>query len=54
MTFRKEFFETFSDQVDGIVHLEDKSQLKPLRIGFVRLKLSGLVDYILSDVLYVP
>ena len=32
----------------------DKSQLKPSGIGSVRLKLSGLADYILSDVLYVP
>ena len=29
MTFRKDFFETFSDQIDGAVHLADKSQLKP-------------------------
>ena len=54
MTFRKYFFETFSDQIDGVVHLADKSQLKPSGIGFVRLKLSGLADYILFDVLYVP
>ena len=54
MTFRKDFFETFSDQIDGVVHLADKSQLKPSRIGSVRLKLSGLADYILSDVIYVP
>ena len=54
MTFRKDFFETFSDQIDGVVHLEDKSQLKPSGICFVRLKLSGLADYILFDVLYVP
>ena len=25
MKFRKEFFETFSDQIDGVVHLADKS-----------------------------
>ena len=54
MTFRKYFFETFSDQIDAEVHLVDKSQLKPSGIGFVRLKLSGLADYILSNVLYVP
>ena len=54
VTFRKDFFETFSDQIDGVVHLVDKSQLKPLGIGSVRLKLSGLADYILIDVLYVP
>ena len=54
MTFRKDFFETFSDQIDEVVHLVDKSQLKPSGIGSIRFKLSGLADYILSDVLYVP
>ena len=54
MTFRKYFFETFSDRIDGVAHLTDKSQLKPSGIGSVRLKLSRLVDYIFSDVLYVP
>ena len=29
MAFRKDFFETFSDQIDGVVHLADKNQLKP-------------------------
>ena len=29
MTFRKDFFETFSDQIDGVVHLANKFQLKP-------------------------
>ena len=33
--------------------MADKSQLKPSGIGYVRLKLSGLADYILSNVLYV-
>ena len=54
MTFRNNLFETFSDQIDGVIHLEDKSQLKHLRIGFVILKLTGLADYILFDILYVP
>ena len=54
MTFRKDFFETFSDQIDRVVHLVDKSQLKPLGIWYVRLKWLGLADYIISDVLFVP
>ncbi|XP_059063603.1 uncharacterized protein LOC131856201 [Cryptomeria japonica] len=29
MTFRKDFFETFNDQVDGVVYFADRSQLKP-------------------------
>ncbi|XP_057866584.1 uncharacterized protein LOC131074052 [Cryptomeria japonica] len=40
--------------IDGVVYFVDKSQLKPLGIGSVRLKLPGLADYILSNVLYLP
>jgi hypothetical protein len=29
MTFRKDFFETFSDQISGVVYFAGKSQLKP-------------------------
>ena len=53
MTFRRDFFETFNDQVDGVVYFADKSQLKPSGIGSIRLKLPGLADYILSNVLYL-
>ena len=44
MTFRKYFFETFSAKNDGVVYFVDKSQLKPSRIGSVRLKLPRYVD----------
>jgi hypothetical protein len=54
MTFRRDFFETFSNHIDGIVYFADKSQLKPSGIGSIRLHLRGLVDYILHDVLYIP
>ena len=54
MTFRRDFFETFSDHIDGIIYFSNKSQLKPSRIGSIRLKLPGLPDYILHDVLYIP
>ena len=53
MTFIKDLFETFNDQIDGVVYFVDKSQLKLLRVGSVRLKLLGYVDYILHDVLYL-
>lgn len=53
-TFRKDFFETFNDKVDGVVYFANRSQLKPLGIGSVRLKLPRLEDYILSNVLYLP
>jgi hypothetical protein len=54
MTFRRDFFETFSNHIDGIVYFADKSQLKPSGIGSIRLRLPGLVNYILHDVLYIP
>jgi hypothetical protein len=54
MTFIKYFFETFNDQIDGVVYFADKSQLKPSGIGSVRLKLPIYVDYILHDILYLP
>jgi hypothetical protein len=54
MTFRRNCFETFSNQIDGIVHFSDKSKLKPSGIGSIRLRLPGLVDYIFHDVLYIP
>ena len=54
MTLRRDFFETFSNHIDGIVYFADKSQLKPSGIGSIQLRLPGLVDYILHDVLYIP
>jgi hypothetical protein len=54
MTFRRDFFETFSNHFDGIVYFADKSQLNPSGIGSIRLRLLGIVDYILHDVLYIP
>jgi hypothetical protein len=54
MTFRRDFFETFSNHIDGIVYFADKSQLKSPGIGSIRLRLPGLADYILHDVLYIP
>jgi hypothetical protein len=54
MTFRRDFFENFNDNVDGIVYFVDKSSLKPSRIGTVRLKLPIFLDFLLHDVLYLP
>ena len=51
MTFRKYFFEEFTDKVDGVVYFADKSKLKPSGLGTVRLKLLGLLDHILHEVL---
>ena len=53
MTYRRDFFETFNDQVDGVVYFSNKYQLKPSCIGSIRPKLPGISDYILSNVLYL-
>jgi hypothetical protein len=54
ITFIRDFFETFSNHIDGIIYFADKSQLKPSGIGSILLRLPGLADYILHDVLYIP
>jgi hypothetical protein len=38
----------------NIVHFADKSSLKPSGIGTIRLKLLGLLDFLLHNVLYLP
>ena len=52
--FRKYFFEQFTDNVDGAVYFADKSKLKPSRHATIRLKLTGLPNFLLCDVLYLP
>jgi hypothetical protein len=54
MTFQRDFFADFNDNVDGIVYFADKSSLKPSKIGTVRFKLLGFPDFLLHDVLYLP
>jgi len=53
MNFRIYFFEEFTDNVHGEVYFIDKSKLKPSRLGTIRLKLLGLLDFLLCDVLYL-
>jgi hypothetical protein len=53
MTFQRDFFEDFNDNVDGIVYFADKSSLKPLGMGTIRLKLPGLPNFLLHNVLYL-
>ena len=52
--FLKWDFEEFTNKVDGAVYFADKSKLKPLGLGTIRLKLVGLPDHILHEVLYLP
>ena len=54
MTHRKDFFEKFTDNVDGVVYFVDQSKLKPSWLGTIRLKLRGLLDFLLHHVLYLP
>lgn len=54
MTFRRDFFEEFTDNVDGVVYFVDKSKLKPSQLGTIKIKLPGLSDFLLHDVLYLP
>jgi len=53
MTFSKDFFEEFSDNVDGAIYFVDKSKLKPSGLGTIRLKVLGLPYFFLHDVLYL-
>ena len=54
MTHRKDFFEDFTDNVDGVVYFADQSKIKPSGLGTIRLKLPGLSDFLLDHVLYLP
>eukprot|EP00253_Pinus_taeda_P034545 PITA_34545 len=54
MTHRKDFFEEFTDNVDGVVYFADQSKIKPSRLGTIMLQLSGLPDFLLHHVLYLP
>ena len=54
MTFRKDFFEELNENVDGAVSFVDGSILKPIGIGTIMLKLFGILEFILHDVLYLP
>ena len=51
MTFRRDLFETFGDQVNGVVYFADKSQIKPSGIGSIHLKIPKLAYYVLHDAL---
>jgi hypothetical protein len=53
MTFRRDFFEDFDGNVDGVVYFADRSSLKPSGMGTIRLKLLGLPDFLLHNVFYL-
>jgi hypothetical protein len=52
MTFQRDFFKDFDDNVDGVVYFADRSSLKPSIMGTIRLKF--LPNFLLHNVLYLP
>jgi hypothetical protein len=54
MTFQRDFFEYFNDNVDGIFYFSNKSSLKPLRIGTNMPKLPEIPHFLLHYVLCIP
>jgi hypothetical protein len=49
-----DFLEYFDDNVDDIVYFAEKYSIKPLVIGTIRIKLHGLPNFLLQNVLYIP
>jgi hypothetical protein len=43
-----------NENVDGAVSFVDGSILKPIGIGTIMLKLFGILEFLLHDVLYLP
>ena len=54
MTHRKDCFEEFTNNVDGVVYFIEQSKLKPSGLGTIRLKFPSLPDFLLHHVLYLP
>jgi hypothetical protein len=54
ITFQRDIFEYFNDNVDGIVYLANKSSVKPSEIGIVGIKFLGFPKFLMYDVLYLP
>jgi hypothetical protein len=54
LTFQRDFFEEMNDNLEGVVYFAYRSNLKLMGIGTIRLKLSGVSDLLLHDVLYLP
>jgi hypothetical protein len=45
MTFWRDLFEELNDNVEGAMYFTDRSSLKLARIGTIRLKLFGFLDF---------
>jgi hypothetical protein len=54
MTFQRDFFEHFNDNVYGVVYFANKLSLKPLGMGTIKLKFPGFLDFLPHNVLYLP
>ena len=54
MKFRKDYFEELNGNVDDVVYVAYKSNLKSKGFGYIMLKLLGFHDFLLHNVLYLP
>jgi len=54
MTHRKDFFEEFTDNVDGVVYFANQSKIKPSRLGIIMLPFPGIPNFLMHHVLYLP
>jgi hypothetical protein len=54
MIFRRYFFKDFNDNVDGVVYFVDRSSLKHSGMGTIWLKMFGLPDFFMHNVIYIP
>jgi len=54
MTFQRYFFEDFDDNVYGVVYFANRSSIKPLGMGTIKLNFPRLTDFLLCNVLYLP
>lgn len=54
MTFRREVFKIFNENIDGTMCFVEKYSLKLLGISILRLNLPIFLDFFFFDVLYLP
>jgi hypothetical protein len=53
MTFQRDFFEEFDDNVDNTMYFADRTSLKPSGMGTIGLTFLGILDFLLQNVLYL-
>jgi hypothetical protein len=53
MTFQRDFFEELNENDVGTTSFADGSNLKPMGIDTIGIKLPGFPDFLLHNVLYL-